>query len=97
MSYRSSVSFRKNHFQTEVAVKGNATQTKYSPQYDEDRTPAYVVLDWSGKYHFQEGVNSLTAAGGIENILDTYHSTFADWNNILRRSRNFFVQLHNTL
>ena len=30
---------------------------------------------------------------GIENILDTTYSTYADWNNIPRQGRNFFVNL----
>jgi len=30
---------------------------------------------------------------GIENVFDTYYSTFSDWNNIPRNGRNFFLNL----
>jgi iron complex outermembrane receptor protein len=30
---------------------------------------------------------------GIENIFDSYYSTFSDWNNIPRKGRNVFLNL----
>lgn len=93
LSYRAAINFHQNKFHTDLQVKGNATQTSYSRMYGEDRTPAFTVLDCSGKYIFQFEKSELISTIGVENIFDTYYSTFADWNNIPRIGRNFFVNL----
>ena len=34
---------------------------------------------------------------GVENILDTYYSTYSDWNNFPRQGRNIFINLNYSL
>ena len=93
LQYQSQLQFKKNLFQTEVNVRGNATQTNYSPYYGENSTPDYAVLNFSAGYTFKWNSQKLLMNVGIENIFDTYYSTFTDWNNIPRMGRNVFLNL----
>ena len=93
LRYSSSLNYKKGKFTSVIAVQGNATQTQYSPFYGEDRTPDYAILNFDSGYsfHFEKSICNLKA--GIENIFDTYYSTFSDWNNIPRKGRNFFLNV----
>jgi len=93
LRYFSALDFRKGKFTSEIAVQGNATQTQYSPFYGEDRTPDYAILNLNAGYSLAFEKVKCNAKIGIENIFDTYYSTFSDWNNIPRKGRNFFVNL----
>lgn len=93
LRYFSSLDYKKGKFSTGIAVLGNATQTQYSPFYGEDRTPDFAVLNFNAGYSFTlEKVRCYTKAG-VENVFDSYYSTFSDWNNIPRKGRNFFLNL----
>lgn len=91
--YFSSLDYRKGKFFSEIAVQGNATQTQYSPFYGEDRTPAYAILNFDAGYSFALEKVKCNVKAGIENIFDTYYSTFSDLNNIPRKGRNFFLNV----
>ena len=93
LRYFSSLDYRKGKFSTGINVLGNATQTQFSPYYGEDKTPDFAVLNVDTGYslHFEKVKCNLKA--GIENILDTYYSTYSDWNNIPRKGRNFFLNV----
>ena len=93
LRYFSSLDYKKGKFTSEIAVQGNATQTQYSPFYGEDRTPAYAILNFDSGYSFAFEKVKCNVKVGIENIFDTYYSTFSDWNNIPRKGRNFFLNL----
>ena len=92
-SYTSSLDFQEGRFNAHLKVRGNATQTRYSPSYGEDRTPAFAVLDINGSYNFFIERSTISMTVGVENILDTHYSTYSDWNNIPRMGRNVFVHL----
>ncbi len=93
LRYSSSLDYKKGKFTSAIAVQGNATQTQHSPFYGEDRTPAYAILNFDSGYsfHFEKSIWNIKV--GIENIFDTYYSTFSDWNNIPRKGRNFFLNV----
>jgi iron complex outermembrane receptor protein len=92
-SYLAEVNYSTANFNAALQLEGNGNQTKYSPFYGEDETPAYAVLNLNlGNIAFIKN-NKLVFKYGIENILDTNYSTFADWNNIPRQGRNFYVNL----
>ncbi len=93
LRYSSSLNYSKGKFSTGIAVQGNATQTQFSPFYGEDRTPAYAILNFDSGYSFHIDKSKWNLRAGVENILDTYYSTFADWNNFPRRGRNFFLNV----
>ncbi|MBX9807905.1 MAG: TonB-dependent receptor [Flavobacteriaceae bacterium] len=93
LRYFSSFDYRKGKFTSEIAVHGNATQTQYNPFYGEDRTPSYAILNFDSGYSFALEKVKCNLKVGIENIFDTYYSTFSDWNNIPRKGRNFFLNI----
>jgi iron complex outermembrane receptor protein len=93
LRYSSSLYYGKGKFSSEIAVQGNAIQTQFSPFYGEDRTPAYAVLNFAAGYSFVIEKVKIDVKSGIENIFDTYYSTFSDWNNIPRKGRNFFLNV----
>lgn len=93
LRYFSSLDFKKGKFTSEIAVQGNAAQTQYNPYYGEDRTPDFVILNFDSGYSFAFEKVKCNVKMGIENIFDTYYSTFSDWNNIPRKGRNLFLNL----
>ncbi|TRX20629.1 TonB-dependent receptor plug domain-containing protein [Flavobacterium franklandianum] len=93
LRYFSSLNYKKGKFTSEIAVQGNATQTQYSPFYGEDRTLGFAVLNFDSGYSFAFEKVKCNVKIGIENIFDTYYSTFSDWNNIPRKGRNLFLNL----
>ena len=93
LSYQSSLRYNKNRLGATFSFNGDFTQTAYSPQYGEDRTPAYIVYNLSANYRFPLGKQTLSWEVGVENILDNYYSTYADWGNIPRMGRNIFTSV----
>ena len=93
LRYFSSLDYRQGKFSSEIAVQGNATQTQYSPFYGEDRTPDFAILNINSGYLFAFEKVKCNVKAGIENIFDSYYSTFSDWNNIPRKGRNFFLNV----
>ncbi|HAH54594.1 MAG TPA: hypothetical protein DCM02_04735 [Flavobacterium sp.] len=86
--------YRKEKFTSQIAVQESATQTQYSPFYGEDRTPSYAILNFDSGYSFTLEKVKCNMKIGIENIFDSYYSTFSDWNNIPRKGRNFFLNVN---
>ncbi len=97
LSYNSSLRFSKNQFNAEISIAGNTTQTNFNPEFGEDRTPSYAIFNSSTGYKFKLGTNNFIAKLGAENLLDTYYSSYADWKNIPRMGRNFFINLNYSL
>lgn len=93
LSYRVSINYKKNQFTSELNVEGNALQSQYAPFYGESETPSYAILNWSSNYNFKIESNKLNLGLGIENILNTYYTTYNSWNKIPAMGRNFFVNL----
>lgn len=76
-----------------TSVHGAGTQTHYNPNYGEKLTPSYSVINSSISKRVYLGANRMNVKLGAENILDTYYSTYSDWNNIPRMGRTLFVNL----
>jgi iron complex outermembrane recepter protein len=92
-SYASSLAFIKNRIYSEVKLQGAAKQYKYSAEYGEDQTPAYMIFGASIGYEFPWKRYIPSVKIGVENLFDTKYSTYSDWNNILRKGRNFYINL----
>jgi iron complex outermembrane receptor protein len=92
-SYLAEVSYNKEKFNAALQLEGNGNQSKYSSFYGEDETPAYAVMNLNLGNVFFINQNKLVLKYGVENILDTNYSTYADWNNISRQGRNFYINL----
>jgi iron complex outermembrane receptor protein len=92
-SFYTGLNYRKNKYSGELTLQGNATQTRFSSSYGEDRTPDYAIINTGFGYNFKINAYSLGFKVGIENIFDTYYTTYSDWNNLPRMGRNFFANL----
>ena len=90
-SYLTEVSYSTKKFNAALQLEGNGNQSKYSSFYGEDETPAYAVMNLNLGNVFYIKQNKLVLKYGIENILDANYSTYADWNNIPRQGRNFYI------
>ncbi|TNJ44267.1 TonB-dependent receptor [Tamlana fucoidanivorans] len=93
LSYLAEVNYGTPKFNGAIQLEGNGNQSKYSPFYGENETPAYAVLHLNFGNILYVKHNKIVFKYGIENILDTHYSTFADWNNIPRQGRNFYVNM----
>lgn len=92
-SFRFNVNYTIKSFDFEVATEGAAKHYAYSENYGETATSAYAILNLSAGYKLLLPQYQLYVKVGVENIADTYYTTYADWNHIPRRGRNFFVSL----
>ena len=93
LSYQTSLQFRKGLFSIETELQGATIQQDFSPEFGENETAAYAIVNLSASQTLFLNQQKMTARLGAENIFDTYYSTFSDWNNIPRRGRNLFVNL----
>ncbi|NVK52000.1 MAG: TonB-dependent receptor [Flavobacteriaceae bacterium] len=93
LSYKINLNYKKNLFTSKLEIIGAGTQKNYSILYGEDKTKNYTVLNFDAGYKFYIKNNLLIVKSGIENMFNTYYSTYADWNNIPRMGRNIFVNL----
>lgn len=93
ISYSTSLHFTKDTFITSLEIKGAGTQHKFSRIYGEDKTKNYTILNYNAGYTFYLNSNKLIMKTGVENIFNTYYSTYSDWKNIPRMGRNVFVNL----
>ncbi|NMH87470.1 TonB-dependent receptor plug domain-containing protein [Flavivirga algicola] len=93
LSYLAEINYSTQKFNAALQLEGNGNQSEYSSFYGEDETPAYAILNLNMGNIFHLRNNRLVFKYGIENILDANYSTYADWNNISRQGRNFYLNM----
>lgn len=91
--YRVSLNYSKEKFTSEITANGTTKHNNYAPFYGENPTSDYVIFGVSSGYSFLFDKTTLHIQAGIENIFDRYYTTFADWNNIPRTGRNFYLNV----
>ena len=92
-SYLAEINYSTPRFNAAIQLEGNGNQSKYSSFYGEDETPQYAILNLNLGNIFYIREHKVVLKYGIENLLDTYYSTYADWNNIPRQGRNMYINL----
>ena len=92
-SYLTEISYNTARFNAAFQLEGNGNQSKYSSFYGEDETPKYAVLNLNFGNLFYINNTKTVVKYGVENVLDANYSTYADWNNIPRQGRNFYLNL----
>ena len=92
-SYVAEINYNTSKFNAAFQLEGNGNQSKYSSFYGEDETPSYAVLNLNLGNIFYIKSHKVVVKYGVENILDTNYSTYADWNNIARQGRNMYVNV----
>jgi iron complex outermembrane receptor protein len=93
LSYQTSLHFMHKKFSVKTSLNGDFMQDHYSPEYGEDQTPAYAILNVSADYTFNFKNFKTVLQVGAENLTNEYYSTYADWGNIPRVGRNIFTSL----
>lgn len=93
LSYNSKIQYSKMKFSTELGVQGNLIQSEYAPYYGETKKQDYAIVNFVSSYKFNIQNDILNLRLGVENILDSNYTTFADWNNIPRMGRNVFMNV----
>jgi iron complex outermembrane receptor protein len=93
LSYFAELNYSLNQFNASIQIKGDGNQSKYSSHYGEDETPSYAVVNITLGNSFFIKNNRTVLKYGVENILDTQYSSYADWNNIPRQGRNFYLNV----
>ncbi|MBF6641590.1 TonB-dependent receptor [Flavobacterium sp. J49] len=94
LSYRTALTFTQNRFNANLEGVGHATQTQFGSAYGETKTPDFALLNANFGYKFVLPGSLLYTKLGIENLLDTFYTTYADWNKIPRMGRNIFLNLN---
>jgi len=97
LSYQSSLRFAQNKFSTEASVSGNSKHRNFAANYGESETPAYFIVNLNAGYNFSFGKTKLFAKAGVENLLNRYYTSYADWNHLPRPGRNFYLNLNFSL
>lgn len=92
-SYTSSLLFTSKTVDVEAKITGAAQNTDFNPNFGETQVKAYTLFDLTASKTYKWKNQNLNVKAGIENILDTYYTTFSDWNRIPRPGRNFYVNL----
>ncbi|EGV43954.1 TonB-dependent receptor [Bizionia argentinensis JUB59] len=92
-SYVAEVAYYTTKFNAALQLEGNGNQSRYSSFYGEDNTAEYAVLNLNLGNIIHWNSNRIIFKYGIENILDAEYSTYADWNNIPRQGRNFYMNV----
>lgn len=93
LSYQTSLHYGYKNFGIQTSVNGDLIQNRFSPEYGEDKTPSYTVLNVSADYSFYIWKLHAVFQAGAENLFNEYYSTYADWGNIPRMGRNIFTSL----
>jgi iron complex outermembrane receptor protein len=93
LGYDMSLRFGKDKFVAEADLAGAVRQNDFSPEFGEDETKEYTIVNLSANYSFRVKKVVFNLKSGVENLFDTYYSTYADWKNIPRKGRNIFVNL----
>ncbi len=97
VSYQASLDFYKNLYSASLSIRGAGEQVHYNPAYGETKSAAYATLSASiGKRLFLRN-GDLFVKAGVENILDTYYSSYTDWKNIPRMGRNMYLSISHSI
>lgn len=92
-SYGLSVNYTKKTFSVETSLEGALEQNNFGSTFGEIASPSYSLLNASVSNQFQIANQNILIKTGVENIFDKDYRTFADWNNIPRMGRNYFINL----
>jgi len=94
ISYSTNVTYLGRKMSADLTLLGNGVQNDFSPFYGEDKTTDFAILNASFGYKFKWNSSKLLVKVGVENILDTYYSTYLDWNNLPQKGRNFYLNIN---
>lgn len=93
ISYQTELKYRYQKLNVAIECIGNGSQTRFGSFYEEKPTAAFAILNFSAGYKFNWDGSILHIKMGVENIINTYYTTYSDWNKIPRIGRNTYLNL----
>jgi iron complex outermembrane receptor protein len=93
VSYQTELKYRYQKLNVAIECIGNGSQTQFGSFYEEKPTAAFTILNFSAGYKFNWDGSILHIKMGVENIINTYYTTYSDWNKIPRIGRNTYLNL----
>lgn len=93
VSYQTELKYRYQKLNVAIECIGNGSQTQFGSFYEEKPTAAFAILNFSAGYKFNWDGSILHIKMGVENIINTYYTTYSDWNKIPRIGRNTYLNL----
>ena len=93
LTLQSSLSYSIKRFKATFTAHGALEQKRVNAEFGEKALPGYALFDFHLSHRFLFPKQSLLIKAGVDNIFDTYYTSFADWNRLPRMGRNFFVQI----
>lgn len=93
VAYGGALNYHKSTFTAGIEMQGATKQVNFNPIFGENQTEAYTVFGLSMGKTFLISKNTFYVKAGVQNIFDTFYSTYSDWNNIPRIGRNFHFTL----
>lgn len=89
---RTTLRYTGKPFTAEATVE-TSTANRPAPEFGETRKPGYLFGDIAVSRSFILGEHRISVNLGINNILDQYYTTFADWFGIPSMGRNVYVHV----
>ena len=89
ITWQTELDFAKGSWSGQIEVKGNGRQRVWGQKYGETASARWTILNLSAQYHYRY----LSVRAGVENLLDKFYATYADWNDIPQKGRNVYVNL----
>lgn len=90
-TYFAGLSYSVKSFTSEANIAGATRQNKFGRHFGETSASPNTIINLSASQRFKLLNQSLVVKVGVENLLDTYYTTFADWNRVPRMGRNIFM------
>ncbi|WP_246160811.1 TonB-dependent receptor plug domain-containing protein [Maribacter flavus] len=93
LTYNTGLQYTSPKFSMSLTLRGSADQVNFNPEFGEDRTDAFNVVSLSLGKTFKVNNDNVYLKAGVDNVFDTFYSTYTDWNNIPRMGRNMYMTL----
>lgn len=94
LQFRSTLAYEWGSWEGSASVIGAARKEDAARHLGEHSTPGYVLFNLQAGYLVRlAGKVNVTLKAGVENVLDKYYTTYASWNGIGQKGRNFFASL----
>lgn len=91
VNYTTELRYHENKLIAAIVLAGAGKQVHFNPDFGEDQTENYAVLSLNFGKGFHLNKDLIHIKLGMENVFDSYYSTYTDWRNIPRMGRNFFA------
>lgn len=94
-NYDTEIIYQINGFNFKGGLTGSAKHTAVSSYYGEQTLSSYTLVHIAGKkiISLPKSNQQLHISIGIDNLLDKYYTTFADWNRIPQMGRNIYSNI----